>query len=190
MYNCTPYRSDLYSVQLIIIVDISSVAGYNSIIHLFELIIRGDNMNIYTVTFFGHRYVDNMLKIEEKLEPILKELINQKEYVEFDQIVSSAIRKAKERYDYGNVSHILVLPYERADYRDNKDSFEDYYDEVQISSSAAAAHPKAAIGVRNRAMIDRSDLVICYVEKKNGGAYNAMKYAESIGKKVINLIDV
>ena len=154
-------------------------------------------MNIYTVTFFGHRYVDNMFKIEEQLEPILKDLISKKEYVEFlvgrdgefDQIVSSAIRKAKERYDYGNVSHILVLPYERADYRDNKDSFEDYYDEIQISSSAAAAHPKAAIGVRNRDMCDRADMVICYVEKKNGGAYNAMKYAECIGKKVINLFD-
>ena len=35
-----------------------------------------------------------------------------------------------------------------------------------------------------------ADLVICYVEKENGGAYNAMKYAESVGKKVINLIDV
>lgn len=36
-------------------------------------------MNIYTVAFFGHRYIDNMYKIEEKLEPILKDLINQKQ---------------------------------------------------------------------------------------------------------------
>lgn len=155
-------------------------------------------MNIYIVTFFGHRRIDNMFQVEEKLEPILKDLITQKEYIEFlvgrdgefDQIVSSAIRKAKQRYDYGNVSHILVLPYERADYRDNKDSFEDYYDEVHICSAAAAAHPKAAIGIRNREMCDRADLVICYVEKENGGAYNAMKYAESVGKKVINLFDM
>ena len=155
-------------------------------------------MNMYTVTFFGHRYIDNMYRIEEKLEPILKDLINQKEYVEFlvgrdgefDQIVSSAIRKAKERYDYGNVSHILVLPYERADYRDNKDSFEDYYDEIQISSSAAAAHPKAAIVVRNRDMCDRADLVICFLDRESGGAYNAIKYADSIGKKVINLYNM
>ena len=103
MYNCTPYRGDLYSVQLIIIVDISSTTGYNSIIHLFELIIRGDNMNIYTVTFFGHRYIDNIFKIEEKLEPILKDLIDQKEYVEFlvgrdgefDQLVASTVRRCK-----------------------------------------------------------------------------------------------
>ncbi len=155
-------------------------------------------MEIYKVTFFGHRYVDNMFKIEEQIEPILKDLINQKEYVEFlvgrdgefDQIVSSAIKKAKGRYDYGNVSHILVLPYERAEYRDNKESFEDYYDEVQISSDAVSAHPKAAIGVRNREMCNRADLVICYVEKENGGAYNAMKYAKSVGKKVINLFDM
>ena len=56
-------------------------------------------MNIYTVTFFGHRYIDNFFIIEEKLEPILKDLIKQKEYVEFlvgrdgefDQIVSSRL---------------------------------------------------------------------------------------------------
>ncbi|EGC02184.1 hypothetical protein [Ruminococcus albus] len=72
-------------------------------------------MNIYTVTFFGHRYVDNMFRIEEKLEPILKELINQKEYVEFlvgrdgefDQIVSSAIRR-KMSMDNDQKAYIYI----------------------------------------------------------------------------------
>ena len=29
-------------------------------------------MEIYTVSFFGHRYIDNFYKIEEKLEEIAK----------------------------------------------------------------------------------------------------------------------
>ena len=136
-----------------------------------------------------------MSVIEERLETILRDLINTKEYVEFlvgrdgdfDQIVSSTIRRAIDNYSYGNTSHILVLPYERADYRDNKESFENYYDEVQIDSESQHAYPKAAIGIRNNDMVDRSDMVICYIERQNGGAYNAVKYAKKQNKKVINL---
>ena len=152
-------------------------------------------MNIYTVTFFGHRHLSDQFAIEERLDPILRDLINNREYVEFlvgrdgefDQLVSSAIIRAKEKYAYGNVSHILMLPYERADYRDNKESFERYYDEVEICAESQGAYLKAAIGIRNRVMVDRSDLVICYVERKNGGAYAAVSYAEKQGKHIINL---
>ena len=152
-------------------------------------------MNIYTVSFFGHRELPNMFELEDKLMSIFRELINTKEYVEFlvgrdgdfDQLCSSTIRKAIELYACGNTSHILVLPYERAEYLNNRESFEDYYDEVQICYESSQAHPKAAIGIRNRAMIDRSDMVICYVERKSGGAYRAVRYAAGQGKVIINL---
>ncbi|MBR1384230.1 MAG: hypothetical protein IJ555_10565 [Ruminococcus sp.] len=153
-------------------------------------------MEIYTVTFFGHRELSDPFAIEDWLEQLLREIIQTKEYVdflvgrdgEFDQLVSSTIRRCKEKYGCGNVSHILVLPYERADYRDNRDSFEEYYDEVEISYESTQAHPKAAIFIRNKEMVDRSDMVICCVEHKYGGAYAAMRYAEKSGKKVINLM--
>lgn len=152
-------------------------------------------MNIYTVSFFGHRDVRNMFAIEERLNPILRDLINNKEYIEFlvgrdgefDQLISSAIIRAKEKYAYGNVSHILVLPYECADYRDNKESFEQYYDEVQICTESLKAHFKAAILERNKSMVRHSDLVICYVERRSGGAYQTVSYAKKQRKKIINL---
>ena len=68
-------------------------------------------LDIFTVTFFGHRYIDNPLKMEE-------------------------------------------LPEER---------------------------------IRNREMVDRADLVICYIEHKEGGAYKTVQYALMMGKTVINL---
>lgn len=152
-------------------------------------------MNIYTVSFFGHRHISKPFVIEERLDIILHDLITKKEYIEFlvgrdgefDQLVSSAIKRAKEKYAYGNVSHILVLPYLRADYRDNKESFEQYYDEVQICAESQDAYPKAAIEVRNRAMVDKSDMVICYVERRNGGAWTAVNYAKKQGKRMIDL---
>ena len=36
-------------------------------------------------------------------------------------------------------------------------------------------------------MIEQSDMVIVYVEHNKGGAYNAMKYAEKLNKKVVNI---
>lgn len=152
-------------------------------------------LNIYTVSFFGHREIRDMSAVEDALMPILRGLITTKEYVEFlvgrdgdfDRIVSSTIRKATAKYGNGNTSHILVLPYERADYRDNKAEFEAYYHEVQICHESAETHPKAAITIRNRAMIEKSDLVICFVEHNSGGAFKAIKYAEKLGKKVVRL---
>lgn len=153
-------------------------------------------LDVYTVSFFGHRELPNMFAIEDKLMSILREIINTHEYVEFlvgrdgdfDQLCSSCVRRAIADYATGNASLILVLPYERADYRDNKESFEQYYDEVEICYEASQAHPKGAIFERNKQMIDRSDLVICAVER-DGGAANAVKYAEQQEKEVINLLE-
>lgn len=153
-------------------------------------------MDIYTVAFFGHRELPNMFELEEKLTSILRELIAAKEYVEFlvgrdgdfDQLAASTVKSVIRNYGNGNASLILILPYERADYRDNRESFETYYDEVQICYESSVAHPKAAIEVRNKKIIDRSDLVVCAVEH-SGGADKAMRYALRQGKMVINLLE-
>ena len=155
------------------------------------------SLNIYTVSFFGHRELPDRFALEDKLMSILRDLINSKEYVEFlvgrdgdfDQLVSSTIKAAIRNHDYGNTAHILVLPYERADYRDNRESFEQYYDEVQVCYESMKAYPKAAIFERNKQMIDRSGLVICAIKRKSGGAFKAVKYAEQQGKRIINLYD-
>ena len=72
-------------------------------------------------------------------------------------------------------------------HRDNEAAFLDYYDEVEICEEAARAHFKAAIQIRNRCMADRSNLVVCCVQRKKGGAYQAVRYAEKMGKEVWNV---
>ncbi len=153
-------------------------------------------LDIFTVTFFGHRTLPNMFALEDKLMAILREIINTHEYVEFlvgrdgdfDQLAASTVKAAIREYASGNASLILVLPYERAEYRDNKESFEDYYDEVQICYESSQAHPNGAIFERNKQMVDRADLIICAVER-DGGAAKAVKYAEKQGKRIINLLE-
>lgn len=153
-------------------------------------------MDIYTVSFFGHRELKNPFNAEAKLEEIIRDLLNNNSYVEFlvgrdglfDQIVSSAIRRISKEYNYGNSELILVLPYMKSEYRKNTESFEAYYDCIEICEKAAHSHFKAAIQIRNRWMVDRSDLVVCCIEHKSGGAYQTIKYAEKQEKKIHNII--
>lgn len=152
-------------------------------------------MEIFTVSFFGHRRVSNSIQIAEKLEKIVEDLIRSKEYVDFlvgrngdfDILVSSVIKRVKGRLDYGNSSLVLVLPYMTAEYRDNEKSFNEYYDDIEIDSESVKRHFKSAFQYRNRHMVDRSDMVVCYVEKDSGGAYLARKYAEDSAKKIIDI---
>jgi len=152
--------------------------------------------SVFTVAFFGHRYVDNVLEIESLLEEQIRKLINEKEYVEFlvgrngdfDRCVSSVVFRMRKKYKNDNSALILVLPYPTAEYLNNKEFFHDYYTDVEISHSAYAAHPKSAIQIRNREMVDRSELVICCVEKKYGGAWQTVKYAKEQGKLIINIM--
>ena len=154
-------------------------------------------MNTYTVSFFGHRMVDNALEIENRLERLIQTLLQEHEYVEFlvgrdgefDQLVSSVIRRCKREYRSDNSAHVWVLPYLTAEFRDNEDSFRDYYDEIEVCEAAAGSHYKNAHQTRNRAMVDRSDLVVFCIQRERGGAWQTMKYAKKQGVPCINLND-
>lgn len=152
-------------------------------------------MDTFTVAFFGHRYIDNPFQIEERLDIIIERLIHEKEYVEFlvgrngdfDQYVSSAVLKAKKRYRDDNNFLVLVLPYPTAEYQNNVEYFEEYYDEIEICQASAKAHFKGAMQIRNREMVDRADLIVCCIDHEYGGAYQTVQYAEKQNKKIINL---
>ncbi len=155
-------------------------------------------LDTFTVAFFGHRWVDNIILIEELLDEEIRTLLDQKEYVEFlvgrngdfDQCVASSIRRAKRDYRDGNSAFVLVLPYCTADYTNNEKYYEEYYDEIEICEESAKAHPKAAIQIRNKQMVDRADLVICFVKETHGGAFQTMQYALKQEKTIINLADI
>ena len=152
-------------------------------------------LDIFTVAFFGHRYIDNPLKVEELLEAHIRRLINEKEYVdflvgrngEFDQCVSSTVLRVRKNVRDDNSALVLMLPYPTAEYLNNEEYFHDYYTDVEISYAASVAHPKSAIQIRNREMVDRADLIICYVEEKRGGAWQTIQYAATQEKNIINL---
>lgn len=107
----------------------------------------------------------------------------------FDLFISSVILRIKREYYDKNSALVLVLPYLTAEFQNNEKEHHDYYDEIEICEKASEAHYRAAIQIRNREMVDRADLVICFIERRQGGAYEAVRYAENNGKKTVNLRD-
>ena len=152
-------------------------------------------MNTFTVSFFGHRVIEDPLRIEQRLETLIRKLLKEKEYVEFlvgrdgefDQIVSSTIRRCKRTIRDDNSAHVWVLPYPTADFRENEDAYRDYYDEIEVCSTSAGGHFKGAYQTRNREMVDRADLIVFCIQHDSGGAWQTMKYAKKKGKPCINL---
>lgn len=155
-------------------------------------------MDTLTVSFFGHRRLDNVFGIEQTLETIIRKLLNRPEYIEFlvgrdgefDQLASSAVKRCRREIREDNSALIWVLPYETAELRDNEEAFLRYYDEIEICERSVGSHYKAAIQIRNRAMIDRSDFAVFCVGRRQGGAYQTLRYAEKHGVRHINLLNI
>ena len=151
-------------------------------------------MDVYTVSLFGHREVDDLILLEKRLSPIIKDLLLSQPFVsfligrngEFDEFSASVIKRVRKGSSFENNSISLILPYLVS----GMDDYENYYDDIIIPEEVEGAHPKSAIGLRNRWMVGKSDLVIVYVNRKSGGAYNALKYARLLNKKVINLCEL
>lgn len=104
---------------------------------------------------------------------------------QFDNLFSSSVRKAKKIYP--NVKLICVKPYLTRDLNINKDYYTTMYDDIIIPNELADIHPKAAIKARNRWIVDNSELVVTYLVRNQGGAYEAVKYAHRKKKLIIQI---
>ena len=150
-------------------------------------------VEIYRVAFIGHRYIDNIIKVENKIEKIVRELFCEHDYVElyvgrngdFDISAASSVKRAQKIYGTTNSSLILVLPYSIKD----ESFFAEFYDEIYYPLNPKI-HYKSAITKRNKWMVDNAQLLIDYVEEgRNGGALTTLKYEQKKGTRIINLAE-
>ena len=142
-------------------------------------------------SFFGHREVFNDLRkeLDAAIEQAICEYGITTFYVgdrgEFDRQAASAVRAAKHRRS--QIKLVLVLPYFTNKLNEYKELYEQAYDEIIIPSELAGVHPKSAITKRNRWMVDRSEVIICYIHRDFGGAFDTVKYAKKKEKIITPL---
>ena len=76
-------------------------------------------MDIFTVSLFGHREIEDLKALDDLLTPVIKEILNEKEFVcfligrngEFDEFAASVIKRAQKLFGKENNEMTLVLPY-------------------------------------------------------------------------------
>ena len=148
-------------------------------------------MHYYKIALFGHRNFCWHRNTENKLKGIFRDVMQANRYVEiyvgrngdFDIFAAAVVKATQKELGKENLAITLVLPYPQKDIQ----YYEKYYDDIIIPQCVEKLHPKGAITRRNRWMVEECDLLICYVERKSGGAYTALKYANSLNKNIINL---
>ena len=140
---------------------------------------------------FGHRVM--LTDVEKPLRETLEQLVAERGITafytggmgEFDELFARTVRSIK-RNDC-RLRLVLVLPYLTRQVVTERAWYETRYDESLIPAELDGVHPKAAIALRNRWMVDRSSIVIAALRRDYGGAAEAIRYAESTGKEVLRL---
>lgn len=136
------------------------------------------------VTFFGHRELSE--DIRNTLKTMIIDLIE--EYNElifyvgyqgsFDLTVIGVLTELQ--IEYSQIRYCVVLPYLRDSekFKDIETIFPEVLDDV---------YPKFALDRRNKWMVEKCDIVICYINQNYGGAYKFVNAALKKNKIVINL---
>lgn len=150
-------------------------------------------MEIYTVSLFGHREIEDLRRLEEVLSRLVRDLLWEKPFVsflvgrsgDFDECAARVIKEAQKKYGKERAEITLVLPYAVSDLP----YYEEYYDAVLIPPCVQGVNPKGAHGRKNQWMVEQSDLVVGWIERKQGGAYKAVEYARRHPCRVVLLCD-
>ena len=140
---------------------------------------------------FGHRVL--LMDVEKPLRDVLERLVAERGvrvfYTggmgEFDELFARTVRSMKR--ECPSLRLVLVAPYLTERLNMDKAFYEALYDEILIPAELEGVHPKAAIGLRNRWMVNRSDIVIAALHRDFGGAADAVRYAESAKKEIIRM---
>jgi hypothetical protein len=124
-------------------------------------------MSIFTVSFFGHRYIDNINRVEDQLETLLRKLLSEHEYCEFLWDVTETStnafhrnRKTKRTFRDDNCSPCFGSAIFENDFLDNEQSFGNTTMKLKSANSLPGRISKLRSNCGNRSMVDRSDLVV------------------------------
>ncbi len=135
--------------------------------------------------FIGHNECYGLFY--EKLEKVIIECINDGVVNfysggqgGFDRICAGKVKKLKKQYPF--IKNILVIPYLTFNIFD-----EEIFDEIIYPEGFEKYYFKSAIIKRNKYMVEKSQIAICYINRNFGGAIKTYEYAVQKNLKIINL---
>ena len=146
------------------------------------------------ITFCGHADFQKSNEYEKKILEILSRDVGESEadiylggYGMFDEFAYLCCKKYKEKHP--RISLVFVSPYMTLEYQRNHLVYEqEKYDEI-IYPEIEDKPLKFAISYRNKYMVKKADIVVAFIEREIGGAYQTYKYAKRIGKVIYNIAE-
>ena len=140
------------------------------------------------VTFCVHADFQSRKEIEEEMIAIFEEQIGGAncemlfgQYGNFDSFALSCGQKYQKRN--ANVKLIFATPYVKVSAQ-KTDACR--FDEIVYPCGESVPY-RFAISHRNRWMVERADLVLAFINRSWGGAYQTYLHARRKQKKIINL---
>ena len=91
---------------------------------------------------------------------------------------------------YPHIKLILVIPYLTKVITKYKEQFYEKYDSILMADIPLSTPKNLRIIKSNQYMVDKSDFLICYINRGWGGAAQTVDYADKKGIKVINIAEV
>lgn len=151
-------------------------------------------MNKKICSFTGHRVIYNYPDMKEQVKKTIISLINDGYgfflnggAIGFDTLCALTVIELKKDYD---VKLNMILPCEDQDEKWNEQQKRTYRYILENADSIEYISKEYSAGCmqqRNRALCDRCDLLLAYLNKQSGGSYYTVNYAKKINKPVINL---
>ncbi len=141
--------------------------------------------------FFGHRDCVTYGRIESDLAEAVENLIQNEDVDEFwlgtqgafDACTLGVLTGLKKRYRHIRLCYVEAYRIPKS----QETWYNDRFDDIIFLPELEKCRPKALLCKRNKTMVTSCDFLICYVRRKHGGAYTAMRHAEKNKKTVLNL---
>lgn len=144
--------------------------------------------------FFGHRDCPCTEEIENNLKNTIQKVINEGidefwvgSQGNFDWLVHLVLKKLKQDNPHINLCNVLASNPDKYS-KIRQESLREQYDDIICPEEIFEGPAKFAITRRNRYMAENCDIVICYIEYEKGGAYEAIKLATKLNKRILNTL--
>ena len=146
------------------------------------------------ITFAGHAHISINDRIKETVKEQIRALIGRTEpitcylggYGDFDDICARACRELKQ--EYSNIEVVYVTPYISLSEQTKIQKMQSRgLCDTSVYPPIEDTPPKFAISKRNEWMMTRADIIIAYVNRSYGGAYQSLRAAKRKKKKIINI---
>ena len=143
-------------------------------------------MDIVVCTFFGHGecYGLDATVLRDAIEELIKQGVGEflvGNHGQFDGMVFSCLRALEK--EYPEILYSVALAYLPT----GKENYDIYHGHSFYPEGLEIGPARFAIERRNRYLIDSSDICLCYVNHRFGGAYKFACLAKRRGLQIINI---